>query len=89
MPAVIRPIPSNAPQPVCDPVCDHAAALARILDVTRTAWGMQISHGIAHGKGPDDRQSRKERRRAHLAELAGRALDAQMMMLRCRQAFVG
>jgi hypothetical protein len=72
---------------------EHAEALNRILAVTRREWGLeQTAHTPS---GPTDtsptqpaRPPRASRRR-QLASLAARAFEAQVMALRCRQAFVG
>ncbi|MEM5430961.1 hypothetical protein [Cupriavidus oxalaticus] len=67
----------------------HAAALARILQVTQQAWGLgqqgnqAIASATARGSAP------KMSRRARLAQAAARAFEAQVMAIRCRQVFVG
>ncbi|MBF6988396.1 MULTISPECIES: hypothetical protein [Cupriavidus] len=67
----------------------HAAALARILQVTQQAWGLgqenKRSIASATGLGVAPKLSR----RARLARAAARAFEAQVMAIRCRQVFVG
>jgi hypothetical protein len=75
---------------------EHAEALNRILAVTRREWGLeQTAHTPS---GPTDTHLTQPAQRAHpargsrrkqLASLAARAFEAQVMALRCRQAFVG
>ncbi|MDF9431022.1 hypothetical protein EM868_14620 [Cupriavidus gilardii] len=65
----------------------HAQALARILYVTRAAW--RLNDTAETGKSAHVRSETRRRRTAHLARLAARAFEAQVMALRCRQAFVG
>ncbi|WP_051975285.1 hypothetical protein [Cupriavidus necator] len=71
-------------------VREHAAALARILGVTREAWSIGT-------QAPDCKSGRdpcfatwdcQAARRRLVAQSAARALMAQIMVLRCRQAFV-
>lgn len=90
-----------APALVSMPV-EHAQAFARILSVTRAAWRLNedvettksanttntTNSRKATNAAQSDMPSRR-RRTAHLAELAARAFEAQVMALRCRQAFVG
>ncbi|UDM52090.1 hypothetical protein [Cupriavidus sp. MP-37] len=57
----------------------HAAALARILHVTRHAWAMD-NHPLQATPALS--------RRARLARSAARAFEAQVMAIRCRQAVV-
>ncbi len=90
-----------APALVSMPV-EHARAFARILSVTRAAWRLNEDVETSRTAKPakparstkatkaaqSDTPSRR-RRTAHLAELAARAFEAQVMALRCRQAFVG
>ena len=87
-----------APALVSMPV-EHARAFARILSVTRAAWRLNDDVETSRTAKPtnstkarkaaqSDPPSRR-RRTAHLAELAARAFEAQVMALRCRQAFVG
>lgn len=72
---------------------EHAEALNRILAVTRREWGLEASAPTPHG--PTDNRlatpSPRPRgtRRRQLAQMAARAFEAQVMALRCRQAFVG
>lgn len=81
---------------------EHARAFARILSVTRAAWRLhedvETSRTTINTKNTKSTKSTKAeqssppsrgRRTAHLAELAARAFEAQVMALRCRQAFVG
>lgn len=87
-----------APALVSMPV-EHARAFARILSVTRAAW--RLNEEIETGKSANTTNTTKRaksaqsdtpsrrRRAAHLADLAARAFEAQVMALRCRQAFVG
>ncbi|KAA0181655.1 hypothetical protein FX016_08205 [Cupriavidus gilardii] len=93
-----------APALVGMPV-EHARAFARILSVTRAAWHLnEDAESSKTTKTANTANSRKaakatnaaqsdtpsrRRRTAHLAELAARAFEAQVMALRCRQAFVG
>lgn len=64
------------------PLPEHAAALARILHVTRRSWG------LGRGIQPSACTPVRTTRRARLAELAARAFEAQSMEIRCRQAFM-
>ncbi|MCY1228930.1 hypothetical protein D9M68_404090 [compost metagenome] len=61
----------------------HAAALARILQVTQQAWGLgqqgNQASACAAARGAAPR----------LARAAARAFEAQVMAIRCRQVFVG
>ncbi|WP_454723967.1 MULTISPECIES: hypothetical protein [Cupriavidus] len=80
----------------------HVRALAAILAVTRRQWlaGQDEQGGQAAprtGSGPRQPPhdsyagapgSRPLRRREQLARRAARAFEAQVMALRCRQAFV-
>ncbi|WP_456282045.1 hypothetical protein M1D55_24430 [Cupriavidus sp. JZ107] len=66
---------------------EHARALARILSVTRAAW--RLNENVETGNTAPSRTASRRRRTAHLADLAARAFEAQVMALRCRQAFVG
>lgn len=75
-----------APALVSMPV-EHARAFARILSVTRAAW--RLNEPAETGNTAQSRCASRRRRTAHLAKLAARALEAQVMALRCRQAFVG
>jgi len=93
-----------APALVGMPV-EHARAFARILSVTRAAWRLnedaESSKTTNTANTANSRKAAKatkaaqsdtpsrRRRTAHLAELAARAFEAQVMALRCRQAFVG
>ncbi|MCA7084891.1 hypothetical protein K7G19_14930 [Cupriavidus sp. DB3] len=93
-----------APALVGMPV-EHARAFARILSVTRAAWHLNedaesskttntanTANSRKAAKATNAAQSDtppRRRRTAHLAELAARAFEAQVMALRCRQAFVG
>ncbi|KAA6124595.1 Transposase [Cupriavidus sp. H18C1] len=93
-----------APALVGMPV-EHARAFARILSVTRAAWHLNedaesskttntanTANSRKAAKATNAAQSdtpSRRRRTAHLAELAARAFEAQVMALRCRQAFVG
>lgn len=71
----------------------HAAALARILHVTRSAWAMEIDPMQA-GAAPAATCAATRpsppplSRRARLARAAARAFEAQVMAIRCRQAVV-
>lgn len=71
---------------------EHAEALNRILTVTRREWGLEVSAPLP--SGPTDTRlnaqppRKRGARRKHLAQLAARAFEAQVMALRCRQAFV-
>lgn len=73
---------------------EHAEALDRILAITRAAWAVDSAPGNGEGEGNGPRQAArpqapaKTSRRAQLAQLAARAFAAQVMALRCRQAFV-
>lgn len=87
-----------APALVSMPV-EHARAFARILSVTRAAWRLhedaetsRTTKSTKNTKAAKAAQSdtpSRRRRTAQLAELAARAFEAQVMALRCRQAFVG
>ncbi|MBY4897784.1 hypothetical protein [Cupriavidus sp. AU9028] len=70
---------------------EQAAALLRILTVTRQAWQMTEAQpeAAASRDGSTARRRAAQSRTAYLTELASRALQAQVMALRCRQAFVG
>ncbi|PZX22413.1 conserved hypothetical protein [Cupriavidus phytorum] len=59
----------------------HAAALARILHVTRSAWALDRHPATLTPALPLSR-------RARLARSAARAFEAQVMAIRCRQAVV-
>ncbi|NUO87349.1 MAG: hypothetical protein HOQ33_13625 [Cupriavidus sp.] len=59
----------------------HAAALARILHVTRSAWALDRYPATLASTPPLSR-------RARLARSAARAFEAQVMAIRCRQAVV-
>ncbi|MGO4811368.1 hypothetical protein AB4156_17545 [Cupriavidus sp. 2MCAB6] len=63
----------------------QAQALANILAVTRRAWEVAGLEPVATGRS--DSQPR-QRRRDQFAQRAARAFEAQVMALRCRQAFV-
>lgn len=93
-----------APALVGMPV-EHARAFARILSVTRAAWRLnedvessECANAANNTNTANSRKAAKaaqsgtpsrRSRTAHLAELAARAFEAQVMALRCRQAFVG
>lgn len=65
----------------------HAAALARILHVTRQAWALDACpHKTVHA--PAATQPPSLSRRARLARAAARAFEAQVMAMRCRQVVV-
>ncbi|MDF3832898.1 hypothetical protein P3W85_08050 [Cupriavidus basilensis] len=73
----------------------QALALASILAVTRREWQLagagRIGSNTVHHDGrkagaPGSRP--RQRRRDQLAQRAARAFEAQIMALRCRQAFV-
>lgn len=66
---------------------EHARAFARILSVTRAAW--RLNEYAETGNAAQPHSTSRGRRTAHLAELVARAFEAQVMALRCRQAFVG
>ncbi|RDK07440.1 hypothetical protein [Cupriavidus lacunae] len=72
----------------------HAAALARILHVTRQAWGVDPYKDRLQSPAPApagaDMQSRTPAlsRRARLTRAAARAFEAQVMAIRCQQVFV-
>ncbi|MCG5259329.1 hypothetical protein [Cupriavidus gilardii] len=55
--------------------------------MTRAAW--RLNDTAETGKSAHVRSETRRRRTAHLARLAARAFEAQVMALRCRQAFVG
>ncbi|GLC93182.1 hypothetical protein Tamer19_25900 [Cupriavidus sp. TA19] len=75
----------------------HAAALARILQVTQQAWGLgqdgivpcaataQAAHAA---QAAPAKRAPALSRRARLALAAARAFEAQVMAIRCRQVFV-
>ncbi|PVY69363.1 hypothetical protein C7414_11842 [Cupriavidus alkaliphilus] len=67
----------------------HAAALARILHVTRNAWAME-THPTQATAAPAATGAATQplSRRARLARAAARAFEAQVMAIRCRQAVV-
>ncbi|MCO4891394.1 hypothetical protein MKD50_18580 [Cupriavidus sp. WGtm5] len=69
----------------------HAAALARILHVTRSAWALD-RHSIQATTAPAGAATPTPTlplsRRARLARAAARAFEAQVMAIRCRQAVV-
>lgn len=66
----------------------HAAALARILQVTQQAWGVgENKQGITSATSRS--AAPKLSRRARLALAAARAFEAQVMAIRCRQVCVG
>lgn len=71
----------------------HAAALARILHVTRNAWAMDL-HPMPTTMAPAATGALTQSptpalsRRARLARAAARAFEAQVMAIRCRQAVV-
>ncbi|MBP0621064.1 hypothetical protein [Cupriavidus consociatus] len=71
----------------------HAAALARILQVTQRAWGLghasDETFAAATGRGACAQRAPRLSRRARLAQAAARAFEAQVMAIRCRQVFVG
>lgn len=68
----------------------HAEAFQKILAVTLRAWQLDAKLDVKPGKvpAPNGRQA-EGGRQPYLARLAARALEAQVMALRCRQAFVG
>lgn len=70
----------------------HAAALARILHVTRNAWAMDTQPSQAAAApaatGATQPSTPPLSRRARLARSAARAFEAQVMAIRCRQAVV-
>ncbi|MDQ0143369.1 hypothetical protein [Cupriavidus necator] len=71
----------------------HATALARILQVTRRAWAMdifpaQIALAPAVARGDTQAGAPALSRRARLARSAARAFEAQVMAMRCRQVVV-
>lgn len=69
---------------------DQAAALSRILSVTCHAWQVADAQQAQSGQAASTARRRAaQSRTAYLTELASRALQAQVMALRCRQAFVG
>ncbi|MCT9013794.1 hypothetical protein N6G02_12590 [Cupriavidus gilardii] len=55
--------------------------------MTRAAW--RLNEHAETGNAAQPHSTSRGRRTAHLAELAARAFEAQVMALRCRQAFVG
>ncbi|MFS8931796.1 conserved hypothetical protein [Cupriavidus taiwanensis] len=67
----------------------HAAALARILHVTRNAWAMD-RHPMPATMAPVTTGAATPLLscRARLARAAARAFEAQVMAIRCRQAVV-
>ncbi|WP_427307521.1 hypothetical protein [Cupriavidus sp. H39] len=69
----------------------HAAALARILHVTRSAWAMDIrptqATPAATGAALQPTTPALSRR-ARLARAAARAFEAQVMAIRCRSVVV-
>ncbi|SPD66582.1 conserved protein of unknown function (plasmid) [Cupriavidus taiwanensis] len=71
----------------------HAAALARILHVTRNAWAMD-RHPMPATMAPVTTGAARQSPtpplscRARLARAAARAFEAQVMAIRCRQAVV-
>ncbi|QEZ44266.1 hypothetical protein [Cupriavidus oxalaticus] len=71
----------------------HAAALARILQVTQQAWGLGQEHSetvaSATTRSTAGQRAPRLSRRARLAQAAARAFEAQVMAIRCRQVFVG
>ncbi|SOZ19032.1 conserved hypothetical protein [Cupriavidus taiwanensis] len=71
----------------------HAAALARILHVTRNACAMdthptQATAAPAATGAATQPSTPPLSRRARLARAAARAFEAQVMAIRCRQAVV-
>lgn len=73
----------------------HAAALARILQVTQQAWALdpyidrlQAPAPARAGAEPQPRTPPLSRR-ARLARAAARAFEAQVMAIRCSQVCVG
>lgn len=72
----------------------HAAALARILHVTRNAWAMELqpmqatTAPAANSAATQSSSAPALSRRARLARAAARAFEAQVMAIRCRQAVV-
>lgn len=81
----------------------QAQALANILAVTRREWQIAElgpiatkndhpgrGHNVANkGQTPGQSKPRsRQRRRDQFAQRAARAFEAQVMALRCRQAFV-
>lgn len=67
----------------------HADAFQKILAVTRRVWGLDAATARAGVPARVEGRDSGSRRGAHLAQLAARAFEAQVMALRCRQAFVG
>ncbi|SPS01461.1 hypothetical protein [Cupriavidus taiwanensis] len=67
----------------------HAAALARILHITRSAWALDL-YPIPDAPMPAATGAATPAlsRRARLARSAARAFEAQVMAIRCRQAVV-
>ncbi|NOV27706.1 hypothetical protein E5S69_29925 [Cupriavidus necator] len=71
----------------------HAAALARILHVTRKAWSLDIRPTQA-APAPDATGAALQpatpalSRRARLTRAAARAFEAQVMAIRCRSVVV-
>ncbi|BDB26211.1 hypothetical protein CTP10_R36110 [Cupriavidus sp. P-10] len=72
----------------------HAAALARILQVTQQAWGLGQDGIVPCAATAQAAQAAPAKRapalsrRARLALAAARAFEAQVMAIRCRQVFV-
>lgn len=70
----------------------HADAFQKILAVTCRAWGLEPTAQTADvraRRGTDGVRRPRQGRSAYFARLAARAFEAQVMALRCRQAFVG
>lgn len=73
----------------------QASALARILHVTRRAWGLGQYMDRLRPQAPAQAGAHMQARtpalsrRARLARAAARAFEAQVMAIRCRQVFVG
>lgn len=68
----------------------HAQALASILAITRREWQVAEPAADAQRQLRDSHAEARPRlrRRDQLARRAARAFEAQVMALRCRQAFV-
>ncbi len=70
----------------------HLNEDAESSKTTKTANTANTANSRKAAKATNAAQSdtpSRRRRTAHLAELAARAFEAQVMALRCRQAFVG
>ncbi|SOZ39619.1 hypothetical protein [Cupriavidus neocaledonicus] len=71
----------------------HAAALARILHVTRSAWALDLHPlpaptALAATGAAMQSSTPALSRRARLTRAVARAFEAQVMAIRCRQAVV-